>query len=170
MKMNPNEKKNVAKGLSYKEAWRRIRDANEEEFYFEAVTICESIISDRLWSYLVGNQSSADERTSFANLITDWKKRTKGTLPQIKLPGTIESVDLGEAVDAWRKHRNAVVHGIVKSKPGTPTKPIEQFLEEASQAARDGEFLARRVSDWHKKQLREHRRNQSVKTDPPNCN
>lgn len=42
-----------AKYLSYAEAWARIRLASRQGFFLEAVTVEESIISDRLTSYLV---------------------------------------------------------------------------------------------------------------------
>jgi hypothetical protein len=45
---------NVVKYLSYREAWTRIKQAQEQGFYLEAVTLEESIITDRLISYLVG--------------------------------------------------------------------------------------------------------------------
>ncbi len=43
---------NVAKYLSYREAWARIKLARRQGFFLEAVTIDESIISDRLLSFL----------------------------------------------------------------------------------------------------------------------
>lgn len=46
-------KGNAAKFWSYREAWTRIKQAQEQGFYLEAVTIEESIISDRLMSYLI---------------------------------------------------------------------------------------------------------------------
>ena len=44
--------RNTAKYESYTEAWRRIKAAQEKEFFLEAIVIEESIISDRLVSYL----------------------------------------------------------------------------------------------------------------------
>jgi hypothetical protein len=47
-------KGNAAKYLSYRQAWARIGAAQGHGFYLEAVTIVESVITDRLISYLVG--------------------------------------------------------------------------------------------------------------------
>ncbi len=68
-------KANTAKYLSYAEAWRRIKSANEREFYFEVVTLCESIISDRLLSYLLGvdPRRPIQLKTPFAVLIAQWR-------------------------------------------------------------------------------------------------
>jgi hypothetical protein len=151
--MNEEErKKNLEKGESYAEAWRRIRDANAAGFYFEVVTLCESIISDRLLSYIVGKSGDATERTGFAKLIKKWKELAGDSIPPF------ESSNLADVVDDWREDRNEVVHGLTKSTPGTPTKPLQAFLARAKDAAERGTLLADRVSDWHKKQLGEHLR------------
>lgn len=144
-------KGNASKYLSYKEAWSRIEKAQEQGFYLEAVTIQESIITDRLISYLVG--VGAIERAvelhkypSFGNLIDKWKK--------VQNPKSIhiqDYRDLQAEVDEWRKRRNKVVHGMVKSHPGTATDKILDFLEEAKLTAEQGKTLARAVSDWVKK-------------------
>ena len=145
---------NTAKYLSYQEAWRRIKAANEAGFHFETVTLCESIISDRLLSYIRGiNPSSkTGTRTHFAKLILEWRK-CSAALPLYK--GT----DLGSAVDAWRDERNLVVHGLTKSEPGTATDELQPFLARAETTAAKGVELARAVSTWHKKQLTSHRAN-----------
>jgi len=145
---------NQAKYLSYREAWQRINAAIEAEFYFEAVTISESILSDRLLSYVIGIDPNSRIKTStnFAELIRAWRKLAGS------LPAEPSYQDLGEAVDEWRKDRNAIVHGLVKSDPGTPTENVGSFLQRAKKTAEDGKRLARMVSDWHKKKLSESRK------------
>lgn len=143
-------KGNVTKYSSYREAWMRIKKAQQQGFYLEAVTLEESIITDRLISYLVG--VGAIERTielsrypGFAQLIQIWK---------IQHPNQIniqDYSDLQTAVDEWRRRRNKVVHGMVKSHPGTATDSVMDFLEEAKLTAEQGKMLARAVSDWVKK-------------------
>jgi len=44
---------NAMRYFSYKEAWVRIKKAQGSGFYLEAVTLEESIIADRLISFLV---------------------------------------------------------------------------------------------------------------------
>src|ERR1039458_436299 len=88
--------------------------------YFEVVTICESIISDRIFSYVKGFNpaSKANIKTPFERLISEWRTLAQGNLPQ---HGTS---DLGQAVNSWRIERNDVVHGLAKSLPGEPTLPV----------------------------------------------
>jgi hypothetical protein len=150
--------KNVAKYLSYKEAWRRVGAAIEGGFHFEAVAICESIISDRLLSYLHGIDPSSKllPHSPFASLIKAWRQTTK------ELPLS-DGINLCEAVDSWRLERNAVVHSLTKSLPGTATVPLSEFLCRAEAAAKTGERLAREVSKWHKRQLAAHKANYAFK-------
>jgi hypothetical protein len=146
--------KNTTKFLSYKEAWRRINDATAKGFYFEVVTLCESIISDRLLSYIRGvdKRSKASINTPFANLIREWRELLNGDIPWR------DALDLGAEVDAWRKERNTIIHGLTKSEPGTPTLESQPFITRAEQTAKTGAKLARYVSGWHRQELRAHRK------------
>jgi hypothetical protein len=63
--------------------------------------------------------------------------------------------DLRSAVDEWRKHRNRVVHSIVKSVPGAPHRDVLNFLREAEFVAFQGEALAHAVTDWVKRAKRQ---------------
>lgn len=139
---------NPAKGMSYAEAWRRIKAAREGGHHFEAVTICESILSDRLLSYVAGVKPATKLHTHspFSKLIAEWRALAGQQLVD-------GAADLGKEVDAWRVARNVIVHGLVKAAPGAATEPVDSFLERAAEAAREGERLARKVSDWHRKQL-----------------
>ncbi|MFM0603659.1 hypothetical protein PQR05_03905 [Paraburkholderia sediminicola] len=148
--MSTEDDTQKAKGRRYAEAWWRIREARANGFYFEVVTLCESIISDRLLSYIVGKHEKANERTNFGSLIEKWKKLAGENLP------SFESSNLADAVDDWREHRNEVVHGITKSLPGTAMPPLEEFIVRARETAERGAVLARLVSNWHRQQLREH--------------
>lgn len=137
---------NAAKFWSYREAWTRIKQAQEQGFYLEAVTIEESIISDRLMSYLAsagtGEQvENSGHHPSFRRLIQLWREQCLLAEPQ-------ESWTLQEQVDQWRLRRNTVVHGIVKLPDEAPQDTIIQFVEEAKQSAEEGERLSRAVDDW----------------------
>ena len=144
---------NTAKFFSYREAWTRINLACEHEFYLEAVALTESIITDKLIVYLVAIEAikrplEVREYPGFNLLLQKWRKHH----PQPIIVGMV--VDLHTAVDRWRLFRNEVVHGMVKSHPGTPTTPIDEFLSRAKMAAHEGRDLAKAVSSWSKKTLK----------------
>lgn len=140
---------NKKKYLSYREAWERIEAALAGGQYFEAVTICESIISDRLLSYVLGvdPDSRLTPKSPFGETIKKWRQLVDA-----------EDRELVAEVDRWREDRNRVVHGLVKTAPGRPTEDVADFIERARLAAETGKRLAREVSNWHRKQLRKAQR------------
>lgn len=108
----PIPENNGSKYFSYREAWGRIRKARVYGFYFEAVTLEESIISDRLISFLLHagaiKPGAHSEKYSFGQLVRQWTELVPEAIPTKHFP------DLRAAVDDWRKRRNKIVHGIVK--------------------------------------------------------
>lgn len=151
--------KNPAKGESYKVAWQRIANAQKEKFYLEAIVIEESIISDRLISYLSRptahnplKKSAHGRWPEFGCLVTEWRKAFPNGL-------AVKGFDnLPEAVDLWRDARNEAVHAIAKSDPGMPTVDVEVFLSRARLAAENGADLARAVSSWQRSAGRHNKR------------
>jgi hypothetical protein len=143
--------KNIPKYFSYKAAWERISHALEMGFYLEAITIQESILSDRLLSYVLGvaPEAKVSTKSGLGELIPHWRKHAGSSL----IEG--DGADLGETVNAWRNRRNTAVHGLVKSTPRTATMQPDDFFEMTRQTAEEGKILARKVLHWHKKTLRD---------------
>jgi len=132
---------------SYKAAFERIKDAIGKGFYFEAVALCESIMSDRLLSFVKGDSDAkVSVRTGFGELIS----KTRNLQPALSA--------LWDELDEWRKSRNTVVHGFAKSEPTEPTTEVAVALASAEKTAREGVTLTTKVCGWHKKQLRKHKR------------
>ena len=136
----------------YTEAFARIESSISSEHYFEAITIEESIISDRIASFIYSMcLLKVDElhRQSFASLITLWKLA-------VLSPGSIweQCEGLIKEVDMWRKQRNKYVHGLVRfphQKANIPT--TKEFLHGAKDAAVKGKELSRSVSNWRSRQV-----------------
>ena len=135
----------------YIEAYARIESSIKTKHYFEAITIEESIISDRLASFLEATgtlKTDQIHRQSFANLIMLWRLATNN-------PGSIweECKELISKVDSWRGQRNKYVHGLVKfpfQKANIPN--TADFIKGAEKTAIEGKELANQVSDWRKRQ------------------
>ena len=134
--------------FSYAEAWRRINASIDLGFYFEAIAICESIMADRILSYILGvkPQCKMNANTQFSKLIVEWRNTAGSKL-------IANNKNLGDAVNVWRIERNSAIHGLAKSMPGTPTEQTHSFLEKARKCAIQGKQLARDVSNWHRKQI-----------------
>jgi hypothetical protein len=155
-------KGNAAKYLSIREAWTRIIAARQSGYLLEAVTLEESIITDRLVNYLIetaepGAAPPGGKCPNLCSLIRAWKERHPAPITEKNI------ADLPAALDAWRALRNHVVHGMVKSRPGEPTMPVEDFLEQARQAAEQGNQLARALSNWCRKATRAFQRNNTAR-------
>jgi hypothetical protein len=153
----------------YTEAFARIDSSISSEHYFEAITIEESIISDRIASFLDSmDLLKVDDlhRQSFASLTTLWKLA-------VLSPGAIWEPCEGliKEVDEWRKLRNRYVHGLVKfphQRANIPT--TKEFLRGAKDAAEKGNELSRSVSDWRSRQVsikRRHNKTQQRTCDAP---
>lgn len=139
-----------AKYLSYREAWARIKLARQHGYFLEAVTIEESIISDRLLSFLEKSCGVILKDATKFNLnqvATAWAKEFEVRLMTDGI-ALAEARDIHQRLDAWRSQRNRVVHGMVKSTVGRGDDHINNFLAEAAVAAADGEKVARAISRW----------------------
>ena len=135
----------------YIEAYARIDSSIKSNHYFEAITIEESILSDRIASFLESTDSLKSEqiyRQGFSALISLWQVATS-------MPGAIwePCSDLIAKVDGWRKQRNKYIHGLVKfpQKEAKITN-TKDFIAGAEHTARIGKELAQDVSDWRRRQ------------------
>ena len=136
------KKGNKYKHDAYKEAFARIKAANESNFFLEAVAIQEAIISDRLKSHL-GHLGILPKKKhpTLHDLVKAWKREIQGK-------NIVLEIKIADEVDQWRVLRNQAVHGLVS------TRSVNDFLESAEAAARTGEILARVVCDWQKGEVR----------------
>jgi hypothetical protein len=144
--------KNLPKFFSYAMAWGWIRRAIAHRFFLEAVTLEESIIADRLISQLLRlgalDPSRDLQRATLASLIKAWKKAVPTPIADAHFP------DLQTATDEWREKRNHIVHGTVKSVPGSVHLDIGTFKEEAERCANEGKRIAMSVCNWCEREKR----------------
>ncbi len=145
---------NVSLYARYVEAWKRIKSSIENRFFFEAIAIEESIMSNRLTSFLFGiklmteDEAGGNPYKSFATLISLLRRAASD-------PAWEDPAALAARLDAWREHRNTALHALARSFPGRPARvPLSEFLEDVEKTAREGEKLARFVSDWQRRQRR----------------
>jgi hypothetical protein len=153
---------NTLKYQSYKTANNLLIEAKKNQDIprcIAAIVICESIISDRMQSYLMYTNSSIminkgkSRKHVSANEMT---KECQKHFPKHYISvnsskhGKTMSSNLFESIQLWLECRNDICHGFVKTKPGTPSKEIRNFHKEAIKAAEEGFILTKLVSKWHK--------------------
>jgi hypothetical protein len=150
---------------SYKEANNLLNDARENNDLprcIAAIAVCESIIADRLQSYLkfkapeIFIEKGKEKKfVATGKMVTECLKHFSELKIDVnsKKIGKVESINLFKDLQLWLSSRNEICHGFVKSKPGSPTKEISAFHKAAIQAAEEGFKLTKLVSKWHKQQL-----------------
>jgi len=138
------ELKNKLKGMSFAYAYSRINQAIKQEFYLEAITLSESILSDRLLSFVKSHDKKVGVNTTLKQLIS--KARTFSIESEVS-PMDLEMFD---EIDEWRDKRNKCVHSAAKSEPGVPTISVEEFVAMARESAVEGKRLSRKISDWNR--------------------
>lgn len=135
---------NSRKFDSFREALARIKTAQTEGWYFEAVTLQESILCDRLQSHLVeiGVSLPNPKVITLGKLLKKYSQNKCQTMP----------TDLYDRLRNWWENRNIVVHEFAKSWPGSPTVKVEDALDHAKATAKNGDKLTRDVLKWHRNQ------------------
>ena len=119
----------------YQQAHEHIVIAMDSGFYLEAITLIESLISDRLESrltYLLGTDFS------FKVLHDLIKETQKNEADEILL--NLVTIDL----DEWRKQRNKAIHEMVKIVEGD-TSTWEYRSNKLPAIATEGHALLRKI-------------------------
>jgi hypothetical protein len=101
------DKKQIGRYLRYKLAFDRMDEALQEGWLLEAISLQESIITDRLISILDSKGETVSRRQSLGRLISQAKMVITGT------GATVEG-DFFHELDRWRDARNECVHAFCK--------------------------------------------------------
>lgn len=99
--------KQTGRYLRYKLAFDRLDEALVEGWLLEAISLEESIITDRLLSILISSEQAVSSKQSLGNLIAQAKKMMTGS-------GSIVEGDFFHELDQWRDARNECVHAFCK--------------------------------------------------------
>jgi hypothetical protein len=120
-----------------------MKKAIEGQFYLEAITIQQSIITDRLLNFVIRNEIL---------IISDMEiHRSKVSLNNlIKLTEQhFDDDTLINYLNEFRHSRNKCIHAMVKSYPGNPTQKVGEFQKLARETSFSGKILTRKVDAWH---------------------
>ena len=133
--MEPSNKKQTGRYLRYKLAFERLDEALEEGWLLEAISLEESIITDRLLSIIGTDVNAESSRQSLSNLIAQAKKAMTGS-------GAPVEGDIFNELDQWRDARNECVHGFCKlDDHAYAENSAEIFSEKMWETAKKGREL-----------------------------
>jgi hypothetical protein len=133
--------KNYSKYSSYRSAMEQINAAISSGFFLEAITIEESILTDRLLRFCrdQGFTGSADRITLGREL------------PFIRNNIQLMS-EYGftyyEELNLFWMNRNKCLHQIAKSEPGESTQDFAEMYILAEQTAKIGKLLVKEIGNW----------------------
>jgi len=134
--------KNMPKYKSYRNAYDQIKLAIDAGFFLEAITIEESILTDRLFRFCKdhGMKKPIDRAT-----LGDVLRVLQGLPAETQ---DFENIDfLPSLIEFW-DNRNICLHQIVKSGPGEPTIDFVEIIDRARITAISGKALTKKVSNW----------------------
>lgn len=120
-----------------------MKKAIEEKFYLEAITIQESIITDRLLNFVITNNIKNISEDELHKPIAFLNKLISHCKP------FFEDKNLYEELNEFRFSRNNCIHAMVKSYPGNPTQKVSEFQKLAKETSINGKVLTRKVEAWH---------------------
>ena len=127
--------KQTGRYLRYKLAFNRLDEALEDGWLLEAISLEESIITDRLLSILTSTEQAVSSKQSLGSLIAQAKKLMTGS-------GSIVDGDLFHELDQWRDARNECVHAFCKlDDHACADNSAEIFSEKMWETAKKGREL-----------------------------
>ncbi len=150
---------------SYKAANDLLNEARENNDLprcIAAITVCESIIADRLQSFLMFKSPEIfSERGKEKKFVATSRMSAECLkhFPDFKIDmntkkyGKLQTINLFQDTQSWLLSRNNICHGFVKTKPGTPTEEVSVFHKNAIKAAEHGFKLTKLINKWHKQQF-----------------
>lgn len=144
---------NKQKSQRYAFAHQRMSRAIDQGFYLEAITICESLISDRLLSSLDRRRGvERNPRTGLHRLINAHLDET--LLDRSSQAHGEKLLDIFSALRVWKDKRNELLHGIAKCLPGDEVHSSPILMDRAKDAALEGLRLFRHLDNWHGRHAR----------------
>jgi len=133
--MDQLEKKQIGRYMRYKLAFDRMDEALQEGWLLEAISLQESIISDRLTSILDIKGEAVSRTQSLGRLISHVKNLMTGS-------GATVDGDFFHELDQWRDARNQCVHAFCKLDDHTYAEnSAEIFSDQMWETAKKGREL-----------------------------
>ena len=151
--MTQDQEFNKKKARRYAFALERTSKALDSGFYLEAITLCESMIADRLLSSLARREQRIVRRNKGLGWLIAEHINGESLQKSATSKGKTEA-DVFLALDRWREERNELLHGIAKCAPGDQLSNPPALMARAKGAAEEGIRLFRLLDNWHAKHTR----------------
>lgn len=131
-----------------KEVISRYNKSMKNEYYLEAIAICESLITDRMESRLGELKKVSVEFDTLSNLRNQLLGNRR--YPKLETNTSLERL-YNEICSKWAGQRNKAIHQSAKISKASP-KVWDDFLKDAKEAAEEGMEYFRALDNELKKQ------------------
>jgi hypothetical protein len=142
--------KQVGRYLRYKLTFERMDDALEEGWLLEAISLQESIISDRLLSVLRHYGKVVESFQSLKTLIAECRRLTTGSTERVE-------GDFFDELDTWRIKRNRCIHEFCKmddyAHDESSAEIFSETMFDTAKKGRELADLAKEYSTFMKKKI-----------------
>ncbi len=129
---------NIQKYENYKEQFKRLNKAMNNQFYLEAMFISYAIMEDRTESILrhagAWDQYLKSRKGRGPTIDSKIKKIMKLAEQKKSLPNRFFSDDLLENILAWKEERNRMIHALMKQS--LTTEMLESLAVQGKEYAR----------------------------------
>ena len=143
----PDSPQNRLRAELYGEAFERINRGIKDKRYFEVIALADSIITDRVQALtqdIIRDEPEQYAWMSVGGAIASLLKEVKTR--SITLPPELRRL-LIQALSFWSEKRNIASHGFVVITPKNLEQGLESRLENLKDAAVEGGYLARNITD-----------------------
>ena len=136
----------------YKVAWARYNEAMSAGFYLEAITLVDSVITDRIEAYtqhLMHYEEKHQQVTSLANAMAAMDIARE----ERQIPKDAEYKNLRAAVSKFYEGRNKAVHNFAILSNANAEQTADDRLKDAQKTAEDGRAVFNLVNAYTRKQM-----------------
>ena len=136
----------------YKVAWARYNEAMSAGFYLEAITLVDSVITDRIEAYtqhLMHYEEKHQQVTSLANAMAAMDIARE----ERQIPKDAEYKNLRAAVSKFYEGRNKAVHNFAILSNANAEQTADDRLKEAQRTAEFGRDVFNLVNAYTRKQI-----------------
>lgn len=139
----------------YTYAFQRLEEANEQAMYFEIISICDMLITDRIEAftqYLLHDEDHQFTTMSSGNAAAAFGSAVKDNAPE--LYASKEYKDLLAQIEQFTKDRNTSLHSFFLIKNAAPNVSLDERVAYIEEFAEEANNLVRKVSNWVNKNMK----------------
>jgi hypothetical protein len=145
---------NALRAELYRDVWGRINNAMENECFFEVITLCDMVTTDRMEAfsqYLMYTDENHFQTDSIGESFKNfgWAIKYKGSEFGISKTGEVK--ELYNLIQEFVELRNKIVHGHLIVRNSTENISLDERVALLNDAAQKGIVVARKISRWTEK-------------------